>query len=296
MAVLKQLLDQFLRYQRVEKNASNHTVTNYQRDILQFLLFSCDDVTAVDDVNRSMLRRYLAYLQQGGYARSSIARKLSSLRSFFRYLVREGVCSENPLQNLSTPKQEKFLPGFLYPDDCISLLQAPQDSILGKRDRAILELLYATGIRVSELVGLGMHDVDWRQGYVRVFGKGAKERIVPVGKPACLALEDYLNSSRQQLAKEGNERAFFLNKLGGRLSDRSVRRLIDKYVSQVAIDQHVSPHTLRHTFATHLLDNGADLRSVQELLGHASVSSTQIYTHVTKERLKKVYLQAHPRA
>jgi tyrosine recombinase XerC len=293
---MKQLLDQFLRYQRVEKNASDHTVVNYQRDIMQFWQFLDDDTLTVQDINRSMLRRYLSHLQQGGYARSSIARKLSSLRSFFRFLVAEGFCEQNPLQHLSTPKQERLLPNFLYQNDCFALLAAPDSSILGQRDRAILELLYATGIRVSELVGLSMHDVDWRGGYLRVFGKGSKERIVPIGKMACQSLGEYLVSSRPKLLRHPKEAAFFLNRLGGRLSDRSIRRLIDKYVEQAALKTHVSPHTLRHTFATHLLDNGADLRSVQELLGHTRVSTTQIYTHVTKERLKTVYRRAHPRA
>lgn len=293
---MKKYLEQFLRYQRVERNASAHTVVNYQRDILQFIQFLCDDEAEVTAISRSKLRQYLAHLQQGGYARSSIARKLSSLRSFFRFLVAEGVCSENPLQHLATPKQEKLLPGFLYQAECFGLLDAPDDSELGKRDRAILELLYATGIRVSELVGLDLYDIDFGQGYVRVFGKGAKERIVPVGRTACVAVTGYLTESRPRLAQASSGRALFLNRLGGRLTDRSVRRLVDKYVDMAAIQQHVSPHTLRHTFATHLLDNGADLRSVQELLGHASVSTTQIYTHVTKERLKAVYSQAHPRA
>lgn len=293
---MQQYIDQFLRYQRVEKNASSHTLVNYQRDIVQFWHFLCDDNVAVDNISRSMLRRYLSHLQQGEYARSSIARKLSSLRSFFRYLVAEGICRENPLQHLSTPKQERLLPGFLYQNDCLALLQAPDDGTLGQRDRAILEVLYATGIRVSELVGLDLHDLDWRQGYVRVFGKGAKERIVPVGRPACQAMEQYLTAARPRLVTGASERALFLNKSGGRLTDRSVRRLLDKYVAKAALDQQVSPHTLRHTFATHLLDHGADLRSVQELLGHTSVSTTQIYTHVTKERLKSVYRQTHPRA
>lgn len=293
---MRDYLEQFLRFQRVERNASVHTVTNYRRDILQLIRFLNADQLTVTEITRPMLRQYLAHLQHGGYARSSIARKLSSLRSFFGFLVAEGVCFENPLKQLSTPKQKRSLPGFLYPRECSSLLEAPNNSELGKRDRAILELLYATGIRVSELVGLNLYDVDYGQGYVRVFGKGAKERIVPVGQMACTALADYLSQSRPQLMRGPGEQALFLNRLGGRLSDRSVRRLVDKYVHMVALDEKTSPHTLRHTFATHLLDNGADLRSVQELLGHSSVSTTQIYTHVTKERLKTVYNQAHPRA
>lgn len=298
---MDELIDRFLRYQRVEKNASPHTIASYQRDILQFCGFICDDVAGAvkQPVTRRTLRRYLGHLQAAGYARSSIARKLSSLRSFFRFLVREGVWSQNPLDSVDTPRRERLLPDFLYQDDCLRLLNAPDsNSVLGLRDRAILELLYATGIRVSELVGLSLHDVDYRQGYVLVLGKGGKERIVPVGRPACQAAERYLVESRVQLVQRGrpNETAFFLNRDGGSLSDRSVRRIVDKYVKQVALETHVSPHTLRHTFATHMLDHGADLRSVQELLGHASVSTTQLYTHITKERLKTVYNKAHPRA
>ena len=295
---MEELLDQFLRYLRVEKNASPHTVHNYQRDILQFIEFLCDDVIGVSDIDKLALRRYLAYLQESGYARSSVARKLSSLRSFFRFLVREGICSNNPLDSISTPKQERLLPGFLYLDDCLALLAAPDDSPLGKRDQAILEVLYASGIRVAELVALSLHDIDYRQGYVRVMGKGGKERIVPLGEPACQAVECIYQDVRPGLLKEETsaEKALFLNRNGGRLTDRSVRRLVDKYAKQVSLAQEVSPHTLRHSFATHLLDNGADLRSVQELLGHANVSTTQLYTHVTRERLKAVYRHAHPRA
>ncbi len=295
---MEELVDRFLRFQRVERNASVHTVSNYQRDILQFTKFLCDDVIVVSEIGKLELRRYLAYLQQSGYAKSSIARKLSALRSFFSFLVKEGYYSQNPLDYISTPKREHHLPTFLYVDECFSLLAAPDDSHLGKRDRAILETLYATGIRVSELVGMSLHDVDFRQGYVRVLGKGSKERIVPLGKPACQAIERYLHDVRPVLVNpnKGSENALFLNRDGGRLSDRSVRRLTDKYVEQIALQRQVSPHTLRHSFATHMLDNGADLRSVQELLGHASVSTTQLYTHITRERLKTVYKETHPRA
>lgn len=294
---MQDFLDSFLRFQRVERNASIHTIKNYQRDVLQFLDFLCDDVKVVE-VDKHDLRRFLAYLQQAGYAKSSIARKLSALRSFFRFLVREGYCSNNPLEQVRTPKQKRQLPNFLYVDQCVSLVEAPDDSPLGKRDRAILETLYAAGIRVSELVGMSLHDVDFRLGYLRVLGKGSKERIVPLGKPACQAIECYVKESRHLLQKADstNDNALFLNKAGTRLSDRSVRRLVDKYVSQAALREDVSPHTLRHSFATHLLENGADLRSVQELLGHANVSTTQLYTHITGERLRSVYKETHPRA
>lgn len=294
---MQDFLDSFLRFQRVERNASIHTIENYQRDVLQFIDFLCDDVV-VAEINKHDLRRFLAHLQQAGYAKSSIARKLSALRSFFRFLVGEGHCDNSPLEQISTPKQKRQLPNFLYVEQCVSLLEAPDASPLGKRDRAILETLYASGIRVSELVGMSLHDVDFRLGYLRVLGKGAKERIVPLGKPACRAVECYVKESRPLLQKPGSthDKALFLNKAGTRLSDRSVRRLVDKYVNQVALREQVSPHTLRHSFATHLLENGADLRSVQELLGHANVSTTQLYTHVTGERLRNVYKKTHPRA
>ncbi|NLW17043.1 MAG: tyrosine recombinase XerC [Firmicutes bacterium] len=295
---MEELLDRFLRFQRVEKNASAHTISNYQRDILQFIEFLCDDVIVPTAVDKNDVRRFLAHLHQAGYARSTVARKLSALRSFFRFLVVEGYYAQSPLERVNTPKQRRQLPSFLHVDECVSLLEAPDDSVLGKRDRAILETLYATGIRVSELVGMSLHDVDYRQGYLRVLGKGSKERIVPLGQPACLAIERYVQEARPSLLKPGRtkEKALFLNKAGGRLSDRSVRRLVDKYVQQVALRRQISPHTLRHSFATHMLENGADLRSVQELLGHANVSTTQLYTHVTRERLTTVYKKAHPRA
>ncbi len=298
MVELYNYIDIYLRYQRVEKNASIHTIQNYERDLRQLVGFLPGEQPDLAAVNKASLRRYLAHLQQQGYARSSIARKLSALRSFFRFLVREGIVELNPLDKVDTPRRNRRLPIFLYEDDCTVLLSAPGESALGKRDRAILELLYATGIRVGELVGLDLHDLDYRSGYVRVFGKGAKERIVPVGRKACSAVVDYLEAARPRLMQNGlsGERALFVNRQGTRLTDRSVRRMMDKYVAQVALQQDISPHTLRHTFATHMLDHGADLRSVQELLGHVSVSTTQLYTHVTKEKLKSVYRQAHPRA
>lgn len=299
------LLDSFLDHLRVEKNSSPRTVENYQHDIFQFFDFLSDDLATpielvnVADINHLILRRYLAHLAQLGLARTSIARKLAALRSFFKFLAREEIISENPIRMVSTPKLERKLPKFVYKEAMVDLLTAPQlDSPQGDRDQAIMETLYAAGIRVSELVGLDLQDLNLELGYVKVMGKGAKERVVPIGSFAIDALRRYLENGRPKLLAQGavKNQAVFLNKDGGRLSARSIRNIIDKYVNQIALDQKISPHTLRHSFATHLLDAGADLRTVQELLGHVKMATTQIYTHVTKERLKKVYENAHPRA
>lgn len=285
-------LEKFLTYLKVERNASPHTVLNYQLDLmrLQRFLGGSPDWAVVDAV---AIRRFLADRRAQGAAKSSVARQLAAIRSFFRFLCREGYVAHSPAAGLSGPKRDRKLPMFLGIPDVIKLLEAPAGADLAsRRDRAILEVLYSTGIRVSELVGLRVQSVDLLGGVAKVAGKGKKERLAPLGTPAVQALHHYL---------EGRDRAtpgdpVFLNAAGGRLTDRSVRRVLGKYLRHAAIQQRVSPHTLRHSFATHLLDRGADLRSVQELLGHASLSTTQIYTHVTTERLKAVYAKAHPRA
>jgi integrase/recombinase XerC len=248
-------------------------------------------------VNHLAIRKHLAQLQLSGLKRSTIARKMASLRAFFRYLSREELITANPLAFVSTPKIEKRLPEVLSQDGAWALVQAPDiNTPSGLRDRAILEVLYACGLRVSELVGLDIADADLTLGYVRVMGKGSKERVVPVGSYAVNALNMYLATGRHLLDKSGSSPALFLNKSGGRLSARSIRNIVEKYVQMVSAQCKVSPHTLRHSFATHLLDGGADLRSVQELLGHVKMSTTQIYTHVSKERLLAVYEKSHPRA
>ncbi|HWQ62622.1 MAG TPA: tyrosine recombinase, partial [Negativicutes bacterium] len=244
------------------------------------------------------IRAYLAYLKDEDYARRTIARKMAALRSFFRHLCRETVVTENPFTTVRTPKLEKRLPVFLDPAEIDAILDLPARDSLGRRDAAALELLYATGMRVGELAGLAVRDVDLAEGYALVYGKGSKERVVPVGRKAIAALKLYLELSRPRLMAAGGTAhdRLFVNSRGGPLTDRSVRRVVDKYVTALAIAKNVSPHTIRHTFATHLLNNGADLRTVQELLGHVNLSTTQLYTHVTKERLKTVYGKAHPRA
>lgn len=294
-------LEQFILYLRVEKNASRHTVDNYRADIGRFFEFACNrGINAANfaDITPILIRAYLAEMKQGDYARRTIARRIAALRSFFRFLCRESIIDDNPFKLIHTPKLEKRLPVFLDPAEICQLVELPRQDVLGLRDCAILELLYATGVRVSELVGLTLNDLDFDTGYVLVYGKGSKERVVPVGKKAVAAVKTYLTVSRPLLYAKYrlSHNYLFVNKKGGPLTDRSIRRIIDKYVDSMAMAKNVSPHTIRHSFATHLLNNGADLRSVQELLGHVNLSTTQLYTHVTKERIKSVYQQAHPRA
>lgn len=288
----------FKQYLQIEKNASPLTVLNYGKDILTFKDFlKQHGIEEYAAVSYAHVRMYLSALFQENYSRRSIARKLSSLRSFFRFLLREEFIQQNPFQMVSTPKLDQRLPNFLYPAEVKQLIEQPDlTTPLGIRDRAIMEILYASGMRVSELVGLKLNSVDSDIGTALVRGKGAKERYVPLGGFAIEAYINYLRYSRPILLQSKKSDHLFLNFRGGPLTDRSIRRMIEKYVNQVSHTLKVSPHTFRHTFATHLLDHGADLRSVQEMLGHSNISSTQVYTHVTGERLRAVYKQAHPRA
>ncbi len=296
-------IEQFLNYLRIEKSASQLTLNSYKTDLEQFCIFVADkqaveiNQITYEMVNHQTVREYLIHLQDGDYKRASIARKLAALRSLVKYLCKENKYSSNPIAAVSTPKQDKKLPQFLYPQEIELLLAAPDNSYLGIRDKAIMELLYATGMRVSELVGLNTKDIDLEQELVKVWGKGGKERIIPWGRAAKLSLINYLHNSRGFLARSNNAsaEALFLNKNGTRLSDRSIRNILNKYVEKVAINQKISPHGIRHTFATHMLNNGADLRSVQELLGHVKLSTTQIYTHLTKEKIKTIHNNTHPR-
>lgn len=244
------------------------------------------------------VREFLTYLAGLDYSKATVARKLATLRSFYKFCVKRSYKDKNPVAPIRTPKQEKRLPKFLEMEQVKSLLEAPNDStLLGARDRAMLEALYSTGIRVSELVGLNIEDIDFLGEAVVVRGKGRKERVAPIGPTALTAIRRYLElRQRDARAASFDPNALFVNKHGQRLSTRSVRRKLDKYLTQVGLDPDISPHTLRHTFATHMLNAGADLRSVQELLGHQSISTTQVYTHLTTSRLKEVYEQAHPRA
>jgi len=293
------LVERFLERLETERNFSVHTLRAYGIDLDQFKRFlvveKVDGPAAVDHM---VLRKFMAYLRRQEYSKSTIARKLSSIRTFYRFLCLEGITETNPAAAVRTPRLDKLLPHFLDGSEVIRLLEAPDTSDLaGLRDRAILELLYSTGLRVSELVGLNVDDVDWFGEVVRARGKGKKERLAPVGRPAMNALKAYIES--RDLALKGTtfeRRAIFLNKHGKRITSRSVQRILDKYIKVAGLSGKTSPHTLRHSFATHLLDRGADLRSVQELLGHENIATTQIYTHLTAERLREVYDKAHPRA
>ncbi len=290
---MQRYIDKFINYLKVEKNASKHTIINYTIDLKAFAAFLGDkDITAVDHFT---LRKYLAEMRARNFSKRTVARKLASLRTFFKFLYREGHLKTNPISAILTPKLDKKLPVFLDVEKVAKLVQSPPaDTVAGLRDRAIMETLYSSGLRVSELVGLDEDDVDFISGVMKVLGKGSKERIVPVGEIALKAIRAYLAQRNKEKVRDKS--AVFLNKSGRRLTDGSVRRVIDKYIRACSMVEHISPHSLRHSFATHLLDRGADLRSVQELLGHMNLSTTQIYTHVTMERLKTVYDKTHPRA
>lgn len=282
-------IGKFLTYLEIEKNASPHTITNYGTDLRAFRDFLKG--TAIEKVDTLTARRFLAHLKEKGHAKRTIARKLATLRSFFKFLSREGYLKSNPISVTSSLKLDKKLPVFLDVNKIAQLIESPgKNDLLGLRDGAILETLYSTGIRVSELVSLDIERVDFIGGVIKVFGKGKKERITPIGEGALGAIKEYL--AKRPL----KSRAVFLNRRGGRLKEGGIRRLLGKYIRKLSLKENISPHTLRHSFATHLLDRGADLRSVQELLGHMNLSTTQIYTHVTTERLKSAYDKAHPRA
>ncbi|MDD5226353.1 MAG: tyrosine recombinase XerC [Candidatus Omnitrophica bacterium] len=288
-------VEDFLNFLTTEKGASEHTTKNYGIDLRVFVKFIAEkdlkDLTYLD------IRSFLAFLKTGEYSKSSISRKLACLRSFFKFLVRENILTQNPAAGIATPKKEKRLPSFMNPDEITKLLDAPaKNSWEEKRDKAILEMLYSSGLRVSELAGLNHDDLDFFQGLVRVRGKGKKERIVPVGQAALTSLRAYWDMKAPKENTNAIKKPLFISRIGSRLTDRSVRRMILKYVKRTGLGKEISPHTFRHSFATHMLDRGADLRSVQELLGHANLSTTQIYTHVTTQRLKDAYALAHPRA
>ena len=287
--MMNRYIEKFLTYLDIEKNYSKHTILNYKLDLEDFFKFIAD--TPIEQVDYLLLRKFLAHLKMKQPKPRTVARKLSTLRSFLKFLNREGLIEKNPSTLLMSPKLDKVLPKFLVEDEMTSFVEAPSlKTESGKRDRAILETLYSSGIRVSELVGLNLEDVDLIGNIIKVYGKGKKERLVPIGEKAIEAIREYLNSRSKK------SQALFLNKRGARLTAKSICDLTHKYIKTIGSNSHVSPHVLRHSFATHLLNRGADLRSVQELLGHANLSTTQIYTHVTTDKLKKVYEKAHPRA
>ncbi|MCM8757585.1 MAG: tyrosine recombinase XerC [Candidatus Omnitrophica bacterium] len=282
-------IEKFLRYLEIEKNYSFHTLSNYKKDLYEFSQFL--ENISFDKVDYLKVRKFLVYLKEKNLKHRSIYRKISCLRSFFKFLCREGYLNNNPLTLVNAPKLEKRLPIFLTEDEVRKLIEAPPlDSEMGLRDRAILETFYSTGMRVSELVGLNIEDIDFIGGVIKVRGKGKKERLLPIGDKALRAIKDYLEKRKIK------DSTLFLNKNGRRITTRGVRDIVAKYVNATSIKTGTSPHTLRHSFATHLLNRGADLRSVQELLGHSNISTTQVYTHLTTERLKSIYQKAHPRA
>lgn len=311
------LVRQFLDYLKLEKHFSDYTVKSYGADLTQFAQFLSGDIggehaqaaslggadVAIDQkllkCEPLTVREFLAYLYGQNYTKSTTARKLATLRSFYKFLIRRSLITANPLSSIRTPKQEKRLPKCLDLEQVQKLLEAPGDGdLLSARDRAMLEVLYSSGIRVSELVDLEMQDLDLVEGVLRVRGKGRKDRITPIGSQAIKALQRYfdMRAMDAKCQNSASGQRVFLNKHGEALSTRSVRRKLDKYLAMAGLDPGISPHTLRHSFATHLLNNGADLRSVQELLGHQSLSTTQVYTHLSTTRMKQVYDDAHPRA
>ncbi|MCL2766580.1 MAG: tyrosine recombinase XerC [Peptococcaceae bacterium] len=300
-------IDNFIIYLKTEKNASSKTIDSYQRDLFHGLDFFTNLTNKKDhslhpkDLDHRIFRQYLATAKKDGLSKATVARRLAAWRSFYKYLLREDIVTESPAAKLANPKQPKRLPVFLDENEAMLLVEAPDlSTAFGVRDRALLETLYAGGLRINELVSLNIQDMDLGTGILRVMGKRSRERLAPIGSEAITALTKYLKKARLELLAKSSSKSFenavFLNRWGQRLSERGIRKMLDKYVEQVCLERKISPHALRHSFATHLLNAGADLRSVQEMLGHVSLSSTQIYTHVTNARLQKVYREAHPRA
>jgi len=287
------LLDSYTRYLRAERNLSPYTLRNYRSDLLDLGRY-LQQAEGVDPLalDRQSFRRYLAHLREQGMASASLSRKVSTIRGFYRYLAREGKLPADPLASVKAPKRERRLPSVLTKEHLTALIEsADSDTPQGLRDRAILELMYAAGVRLSEVVGLDLAHLNLADRTLLVRGKGNKERMVLVGRPAAQALHRYLARGRPKLVR-GAEQALFINRDGGRLSGRSMQQIVRRHALRAGLDQRVFPHLLRHSFATHLLDGGAELRVVQELLGHASASTTQIYTHVTEEQQRRVYTQA----
>jgi len=295
---MEKLVEQFIHYLAVEKGLALNTLESYKRDLTAYHAFLAKtQKVTINQTSRSHIIAYLLELKNKNKATSTISRNLASIRSYYQFLVRDGHLSKDPSHNLESPKIDKRLPKVLSISDVEKLLQVPDISTpSGGRDKAMLELLYATGIRVSELVSLDIEDLNLNMGLVKCLGKGSKERIVPLGNEAIKSINSYMENNRGKLLKKDRDSALFLNHHGRRLTRQGFWKIIKKYAKMTSIESDITPHTLRHSFATHLLENGADLRSVQEMLGHADISTTQIYTHLTKARLKEVYSKAHPRA
>ena len=288
MLDFKRYIDKFLNYLEIEKNYSIHTLISYRKDLLDFSSFVDRPIEKIDYF---IFRKFIAHLTQRGLSRKTQARKISTLKSFFKFLLKEGFIKTNPALSIPYPKLEKNLPKFLTEEDMRRLLDSlPESKFSQLRDKAIFELLYSSGIRISELINLDVDDVDLISGIIKVKGKGKKERLLPIGETAQKVLREYLRK------RASSEKALFLNKFGRRISKVGVFKAIKKWVKFLGLKENISAHVFRHSFATHLLNRGADLRSVQELLGHSSISTTQVYTHLTIDRLKEVYKKSHPRA
>ncbi|MGD7051461.1 site-specific tyrosine recombinase XerD [Sutcliffiella horikoshii] len=292
-------LKDFIHFLVVEKGLASNTVVSYERDLKSYLLYlsKVEEITSLDAVSRSTIIQFLKFLTENGKSSKTIARHIASIRSFHQFLLREKVTTQDPTVHIDRPKQEQKLPQVMSVEEVQALLDSPDTSkVFGMRDKAMLELLYATGMRVSELISLNLSDVHLTMGFVRCIGKGNKERIIPLGTMAQNAITNYIEESRSQLLKKKTTDALFVNLYGNRLTRQGFWKILKKLTKEAGIEKELTPHTLRHSFATHLLENGADLRAVQEMLGHADISTTQIYTHVTKTRMKDVYSMFHPRA
>ncbi|WML45185.1 site-specific tyrosine recombinase XerD [Neobacillus sp. PS3-40] len=293
-------LKDFIHFMIVEKGLANNTIESYERDLNSYMTYlkNVETISQLNDVQRAHIVHFLGFLKEQQKSSKTLARHIASVRAFHQFLIRDKVTDHDPSVHIESPKLEKSLPKVLNLQEVEFLLDSPkQHDHFGKRDKAMLELLYATGIRVSELTGLNLGDIHLTMGFVRCIGKGNKERIIPVGKTATSALQQYLDNGRPQFVSKKNiDDALFLNNHGKRLTRQGFWKILKKLAGEAGIAKDLTPHTLRHSFATHLLENGADLRAVQEMLGHADISTTQIYTHVTKTRLKDVYSKFHPRA
>ena len=297
MKSLSKEINNFTDYLKYQKNASTHTIKNYKFDLYRFKKFLEEKNISLNDVDNVIIRGFMADCFKKEESKSTIARRLAAIRSFFQYLVRQGKIMDNPAKIVSTPKQEKKMPSFLTEEEIMHLLDSIKPSTpLEARDKAILELFYATGIRLSELVSLNLEDVNLKEQLIRVKGKGKKERVVPFGRMAAQSLNNYLKLRATINKGKVDEKALFLNYQGKRISPRSVERIIEKYVKLLALNRKISPHSIRHSFASHLLSRGADLRAIQELLGHESLATTQKYTHLNLKRLIEIYKKTHPRS
>lgn len=293
-------LKDFIHYLIVEKGLAKNTIISYERDLKSYVKYlrNVESIKDLNEVQRTQIVQFLKFLKEQEKSTKTMARHIASVRSFHQFLLREKAVDHDPSVHIETPQLERSLPKVLNMQEVETLLDSPKTlDHYGLRDKAMLELLYATGIRVSELIGLNMGDVHLTMGFVRCIGKGSKERIIPIGRTATMVLEQYLQEGRSRfVSKKYRDEALFLNHHGKRLSRQGFWKILKRLTEEAGIEKELTPHTLRHSFATHLLENGADLRAVQEMLGHADISTTQIYTHVSKTRLKDVYKQHHPRA